>query len=198
MRDGKISKSEANPRYFPPTFRRFDSHIVSRDGLPHSYLERSRISSGIGIWTEPRRAVAKFNIRIYIYIELPLRRFLDFRAVAASTGRLPLAWEESRPPTGVLEDAESRAAAAAAFINYRTRAVCRWNALRRSSAPNASTPMHAKTPLVRATSCQCFRASRFPFFSRSEGFEMCLELLSLTVCFEKRNGRNLENIEDLD
>lgn len=165
MRDGKISKSEANPRYFPPTFRRFDSHIVSRDGLPHSYLERSRISSGIGIWTEPRRPN---SIYVYIYIELPLRRFLDFRAVAASTGRLPLAWEESRPPTGVLEDAESRAAAAAAaFINYRTRAVCRWNALRRSSAPNASTPMHAACACDCATSCQCFRAPRFPFFSRS-------------------------------
>lgn len=65
MRDGKISKSEANPRYFPPTFRRFDSHIVSRDGLPHSYLERSRISSGIGIWTEPRRPN---SIYVYIYI----------------------------------------------------------------------------------------------------------------------------------
>lgn len=106
-------------------------------------------------------------VYIYIYIELPLRRFLDFRAVAASTGRLPLAWEESRPPTGVLEDAESRAAAAAAFINYRTRAVCRWNALRRSSAPNASTPMHAKTPLVRATVPLPANASALPDFHSS-------------------------------
>lgn len=46
-----------------------------------------------------------------IYRALESRRCLDFRAPAASTGRLPLAWKES--PGGVwggrlLEDAESR------------------------------------------------------------------------------------------
>lgn len=91
------------------------------------YLERNRDLVGAkgGPWPNS------------IYRALESRRCLDFRALAASTGGDFRLLGRSQPPRGgcgearMLEDAESRAAA---FINYRTRAVRRWNALRRSSA----------------------------------------------------------------
>lgn len=121
---GKIPK---DPRYFPHIFPKFDS--TSYRSLPHSYLERSCISSGIGIWTKSqRRAVAKFNISSPRVPEMP------WFPRAGRINRATSACLEGVARRGVGRQG-ARGCGKSAFINYRTRAVRRWNALRRSSAP---------------------------------------------------------------
>lgn len=158
---GKIPK---DPRYFPHIFPKFDS--TSYRSLPHSYLERSCISSGIGIWTKSqRRAVAKFNISSPRVPEMP------WFPRAGRINRATSACLEGVARRGVGRQG-ARGCGKSAFINYRTRAVRRWNALRRSSAPCQMWPACPR----RCTSCpaNCFT---FTFFARSPNLGSILKVI---------------------